>query len=54
MLWIKRLEWSTASLLRTSLLSHGRTTTYDVLVERDGVRRIEVWRNGDGGVARDH
>jgi hypothetical protein len=54
-IWIKRLEWSTAwpALLRTPL-SHGRVTTYDVLVERDGVRRIEVWRNGEGGVAKDH
>jgi hypothetical protein len=51
-IWVKRLDATPSPTLFGS--TSGRVTTYDVLVERGGVRRIEVWRNGVGGVARDH
>ena len=47
--WAKRLD-----TLKGAGLLNSRVTFYDVLVERDGVRRIEVWRDGLEGLSKDH
>ena len=50
-IWIKQLD----SLGQLSLLGGtDGVTNYDVLVERDGVRKIEAWRCTVGGASRDH
>lgn len=51
-IWVKRLDGmdeKSAPFDRTVAVS-----IYDVLVERDGVRRIEVWRDGREGIFKDH
>ena len=48
--WVKRLDTQKGD----GLLGSGTVTFYDVLVERDGVRRIEVWREGSDGIFKDH
>jgi hypothetical protein len=46
--WVKRLDTQGGGR------GDGRVTYYDVLVERDGVRRIEVWREDSDGIFKDH
>jgi len=49
--WVKRLDTQSEP---DPFNRHASTTYYDVLVERDGVRRIDVWRDGTGGFFKDH
>ena len=44
-IWAKRLD---------GVFNNDSVTLYNVLVEREGVRRIEVWRDGTEGLSRDH
>ena len=50
-IWAKRLDTQREAGL---LGSSSQTTYYDVLVERDGVRRVEVWRDSLDGLFLDH
>jgi hypothetical protein len=49
--WIKRLDSTPESPLTGALSSE---TFYNVLVEHDGLRKIEVWRCGASGAFLDH
>ena len=50
--WVKRLD--SMSEKSGPFDRYGSVTFYDVLVEREGVRRIEVWRDGPDGIFKDH
>jgi hypothetical protein len=45
--WVKRLDTEMGSR------GDGFVTYYDALVERDGMRRIELWRDSQAGLARE-
>jgi hypothetical protein len=48
--WVKRLQTE----LEAPFNRWGSFMLNDVLVEREGVRKIEVWRSGVRGAFRDH
>jgi hypothetical protein len=49
-LWARRLDTQADA----SFNRNATVTYYNVLVERDGVRRIEVWRDSLDGLFPDH
>jgi hypothetical protein len=50
-IWIKQLDSQGQFRWLAGL---DGVTNYDVLVEREGARKIEVWRCTAGGASRDH